>query len=79
MRKTLLLLPLLAACAAVPVETAPDVAARWNHRPEAADWNSAMIEALMTHGAPMVLTVPQDIAVVCPGYEEASPSQRAAF
>ncbi|MFN4101123.1 MAG: transglycosylase SLT domain-containing protein [Pararhodobacter sp.] len=82
MRKTLLLLPLLAACAAAPVETVdsgPEVAARWNHRPEAATWNTAMVEALLTHGDGMVQAVPEDITVFCPGYEEASPSQRAAF
>lgn len=73
-------LPLLAACAATPsVETTPEVAARWNHRPESADWNTAMIEALLTDGSGMVQTVPQDVEVFCPEYEEASPSQRAAF
>lgn len=71
---------LLAACAATAHEApAPDVAARWNHRAEAESWNDAMMRALMTHGAPMVDTVPEDIASFCPGYEDASPQERAAF
>ena len=81
MRLALCIVPFLAACVMQPVveETAPEVAARWNHRPESADWNTAMIEALLTDGTPMVHTVPADIDHFCPDYEEATPSQRAAF
>lgn len=80
MRLALLALPFLAACAAMPAdETSPEVAARWNHRPEAAIWNAAMIEALLTDGSTMVVSVPDDIDSFCPGYAEATPSQRAAF
>lgn len=79
MRPALFLLPFLAACASVPQESDPEVAARWNFRPEAAQWNSAMIEALLTHGSDMVETVPADVQTFCPDYAEASPSQRAAF
>ncbi|WP_158515892.1 transglycosylase SLT domain-containing protein [Pararhodobacter sp. CCB-MM2] len=77
---TLAALPVLGACSMPPAEdTVPEVAARWNHRPESADWNTAMIEALLTDGSGMVGTVPEDIERFCPEYEEASPSQRAAF
>lgn len=80
MRSALFLLPLLAACAATPHEdNTPEVAARWNFRPEAAEWNTAMIEALLTHGTDMVEAVPADVETFCPDYAEASPSQRAAF
>lgn len=80
MRHALFLLPLLAACAAAPhPDNGPEVAARWNHRPEAAIWNEAMIDALLTHGSGMVGEVPEDISVFCPGYEDATLSQRAAF
>ena len=80
MRLALFLLPLLAACAGAPqAETGPDVAARWNHRPEASAWNAAMMQALMTDGAPMVTSVPADVETFCPGYATAAPRERAAF
>ena len=83
MRKALLLLPVLAACSAAPADTVghsgPEIAARWNHVPEAQAWNAAMMRALLTDGAPMLGAVPEDVETFCPGYADASPAERAAF
>jgi len=83
MRKALLLLPVLAACSAAPADTGapsgPEIAARWNHVTEAPAWNTAMMQALLTDGAPMLDTLPEDVETFCPGYDEASDSERAAF
>lgn len=56
-----------------------EVATRWDHRPEADTWNSAMMQALRTDGAEMLALTPEDIQTWCPGYDEASEEERAAF
>lgn len=78
MRVALLMIALLAACAGTPrAEVGSDVPARWNHRPEAAAWNTATMRALQTHGASMLTQVPRDAETFCPGYAQASPAERA--
>lgn len=53
--------------------------ARWDHRPRASRWTRAALSALAQHGAPLVESVPRDIAQWCPGYLKAGPAQRRAF
>jgi hypothetical protein len=82
MRKLPLLIAaaLLAACQpAPPPEAAPEIAARWNHRAESADWNAAALEALQTDGARMLNLTPRDAAEFCPAYETADAEGRASF
>ncbi len=80
MRSALIIACLLTACSGAPrADTAPEVAARWNQRPEAGAWNDAMMQALMTDGAAMVQAVPGDVESFCPGYQAATPHERAAF
>lgn len=80
MRLALSVALMLAACAPAPrAQEAPEIAARWNHRPEAAGWNAAMMQALQTDGAAMLARVPGDIDSFCPGYDDASPAARAGF
>lgn len=75
-------LALLSACqpAIEPAESAaPEVVARWDHRPEAEDWNAAAMRALQTHGAEMLELDPRDFAEFCPAYGTADAEGRAAF
>ena len=80
---TLAALSLLAACqsAVEVVETpaAPEVVARWDHRPEAEDWNAAAMRALQSDGRAMLELDPGDAADFCPAYETADAEGRAAF
>jgi hypothetical protein len=70
----------LSACAMAPREApAPDVVARWDHRPEAAEWNDAAMRALQGPGAAMLALQPADAETFCPGYDSAGPEGRAAF
>jgi hypothetical protein len=70
----------LSACAALPRETAaPEVVARWDHRPEAAAWNAAALRALHGPGAALLALEPADAQEFCPGYDAARPEGRAAF
>jgi hypothetical protein len=64
---------------AVEATRAADVVTRWDHRPEAQRWTEAKFAALETDGRALVDTVPQDIAVFCPGYEGADDEERKAF
>lgn len=76
----LLLTPSLAACSDLsPASGTPEVVARWDHRPEAEAWNTAMMGSLLRDGAAMVASVPGDVTVFCPGYAAARPEARAAF
>jgi hypothetical protein len=68
----------LAACAAV-APPAPDVVARWNHRPEAAQWNASTMAALQGDGARMLARDLSDIDSFCPGYARQDAQGRAAF
>lgn len=52
---------------------------RWDHRSEASAWTRAALSALKAHGAPLVRTVPEDIAQWCPGYASAPAPVRRAF
>lgn len=54
-------------------------AARWDHRPKAEDWTSASLQALQTHGQPLVSLVPRDIETWCPAYPTAEAQDRRAF
>lgn len=51
----------------------------WDHRPDGTDWTAATLSALDSHGAVLAQTVPEDIAVYCPGYEQASEEDRQMF
>lgn len=78
MRLAPALLLLFSACAsATATTTAPDIPARWNHRPEAATWTAATMQALQTDGAAMLAQVPDDTETFCPGYADATEAQRA--
>lgn len=54
-------------------------AMRWDHRPEAAEWTAATLEALRAEGAVLASTVPADIETFCPNYVEATMPERRAF
>ncbi|MEZ5752236.1 MAG: lytic transglycosylase domain-containing protein [Paracoccaceae bacterium] len=79
MRRVLFLL-LLSACTATttPVNDTPDVVARWDHRPEGAQWSAALMRALQDDGPAMLDQIPDDIATFCPGFAEATREERAA-
>lgn len=81
MRKALIAAFLLAACQPIQASqpTEIDVVSRWDHRSEASEWNDAMMQALMTDGAPMLALTPRDADEFCPGYAEAGNAERAAF
>lgn len=53
--------------------------ALWQHRDETAQWTSAAIEALKTHGSALPRLVPGDIEDYCPAYPEAGEDARRAF
>ena len=85
MRKLLVLMCLgaLAGCsglgsrAEAPVPAAAPAMA-WDHRPEASEWTLSTMNALEGPGAGLAALVPSDIAAWCPGYPEASVSERRA-
>lgn len=58
-------------------EIIPDT--RWDHLSESARWTRAALDALKTHGAPLVRVVPKDVAEWCPAYPQAGAEQRRAF
>lgn len=71
---------LLGACQPVATaDEAPEIITRWDHRPEAPEWNAAMVQALLTIGQPMLAITPRDAADFCPGFETADTEGRAAF
>ncbi|HEY9039909.1 MAG TPA: transglycosylase SLT domain-containing protein [Roseovarius sp.] len=53
--------------------------ARWDHRPNGPDWTRSALSALAQHGAPLVQSLPRDIAAWCPGYATADALGRRAF
>jgi hypothetical protein len=55
------------------------VVARWDHRPQAALWTAAKLDALEHEGAVLINTVPRDIDSFCPGYATADAEDRKAF
>jgi Transglycosylase SLT domain len=52
---------------------------RWDHRPEAAEWTEATLQALKSEGAVLASTVPMDVSQYCPEYASATVSDRQAF
>src|SRR5680860_1461539 len=60
-----------------PMSRAAEVPnARWDHRPGGPAWTRSALSALSQHGAPLVKSVPRDIAAWCPGYAAADEAQR---
>ncbi|MEJ6388958.1 transglycosylase SLT domain-containing protein [Gymnodinialimonas ulvae] len=53
--------------------------ARWDGHPDGSRWTAAVLAALRGPGAPLLQVEPRDIRAWCPGYLQATPSQRAAF
>lgn len=68
----------LAGCVA-PSHDAPRLAMAWDHRPEAAAWTTSTMSAVADHDTDLAAIVPGDIAQWCPGYEQASMTERRAF
>lgn len=70
-------------CATAPRATsadeAPEIVAQWNHRAEADSWNTAMVQALMSDGRPMLDADLSDVTQFCPDYQQASTAERAGF
>jgi hypothetical protein len=52
---------------------------RWEHLAEASLWTRSALSALKAHGAPLVQSVPRDIATWCPGYAGGDEPRRRAF
>ena len=53
--------------------------ARWEHRQNGDLWTRVAMAAVQTHGAPLLNTVPSDIAQWCPAYPSNDEEGRAAF
>lgn len=69
-----------AACTdAASVSRAAGPQMHWDHVPQARDWTDATMNAVMSHGRPLLSTIPKDIEAFCPGYAEGSDADRAAF
>jgi transglycosylase-like protein with SLT domain len=52
---------------------------RWDHREEAAVWTGAALNAMQDQGQALGQSMPTDVAKWCPGYPEASQTERDAF
>lgn len=52
---------------------------RWDHKAQSTEWTERGIAALESHGAVLPDIVPADIETWCPGYAEASETDREAF
>lgn len=52
---------------------------RWEHRPGHKDWTAAAMKAVLSHGAPLTQTVPDDYRDWCPAYKENDALRRAMF
>ena len=70
---------LMAGCTTATTKTTPELAARWDHRPEAELWTTAQYKALGAEGRPLIDTVPADMDTFCPGFAKADASGRKAF
>ncbi len=82
--RAVLLLPVLAACAQMPVEEPPVPEAlpvmAWDQQGDHTEgWTEAALDALQQEGAALLSEVPNDITAWCPGYVSAEPGERAAF
>ncbi|WP_224814557.1 transglycosylase SLT domain-containing protein [Hasllibacter sp. MH4015] len=62
-----------------PRDTWAVPAAAWDDHPRGPAWTAAVLSALRGPGAALLEVEPRDIRAWCPGYLEATPSQRAAF
>lgn len=51
----------------------------WDHRPEAAEWTERAMSAVAAQDSALAASVPADIDTWCPGYENASMTERRAF
>lgn len=54
-------------------------AAAWDHKPEAALWTGAVLDALDDPGVSLIEEVPVDAAQFCPAFAEADREDRKAF
>lgn len=54
-------------------------AAAWDHKPEAARWTGAVLDALDGPGVALIEEVPVDAAQFCPAFPEADREDRKAF
>ncbi len=52
---------------------------RWEHRPGSKAWTKAAMQAVLSHGRPLVKTVPSDYMTWCPAYKENDEYKRAMF
>ncbi|TGD63575.1 lytic transglycosylase [Tabrizicola sp. WMC-M-20] len=52
---------------------------RWDHRPEAATWTQTSMNVIAANDAVLAAKVPADIEGWCPGYDDASMTERRAF
>ena len=52
---------------------------RWEHRPGNKAWTRAAMMAVLSHGKPLVQTVPSDYRTWCPAYRENDEYRRAMF
>lgn len=52
---------------------------RWDHRPEAAAWTQTSMNVIAANDAVLAEKVPADIEGFCPGYDQASVTERRAF
>lgn len=60
-------------------EPIPLPSLRWDHVEGSKAWSRTTMEALSTYGAPVVETMPEDIADWCPKYPQATRWERTAF
>lgn len=67
------------AASEVPLRDGNIPRMRWDHRADAALLTRSALSALKTHGAPLVRSVPRDIASWCPAYAAADDARRRAF
>ena len=52
---------------------------QWAHKEQKDDWNAEALDALRSHGQPLVAVVPSDIGDWCPAYPDADTADREAF
>lgn len=75
---------LLAACGGGEEPVSREIPAelpelRWSHLPQGDAWTRAALNAIESHGQPLVQMVPRDADTWCPEYENQSAEGRAAF
>ena len=78
-----ILLALSLAFVSAPVEAKAKKTAlpamRWDNAPKASEWTTEALQQVADHDTELTGTVPDDIAVYCPGYAKASKDERRAF